>query len=31
MTKPSEILATAVIPWTEDYRFDADTFCREIA
>jgi dihydrodipicolinate synthase/N-acetylneuraminate lyase len=25
------ILATAVVPWTSDYRFDADTFRREVS
>jgi dihydrodipicolinate synthase/N-acetylneuraminate lyase len=28
---PSGILATAVVPWTEDWRFDEATFRREIA
>ncbi len=27
---PFPILATAVIPWTADYRFDAETFRREV-
>lgn len=30
MTSPSAILATAVIPWTEDYRFDEAAFRREV-
>lgn len=27
---PAQILATAVVPWTERFEFDEDVFCREV-
>jgi len=27
---PAQILATAVVPWTEKFEFDEDVFCREV-
>lgn len=30
MNTPAEILATAVVPWTEQYEFDEDRFCHQV-
>lgn len=30
MSAAAEILATAVVPWTERYEFDEDRFCRQV-
>lgn len=30
MNPPADILATAVIPWTENYEFDETKFCQEV-